>query len=293
MRAKATLLGLLWMLGVPPVCSAADLTGQATVIDGDTIEIHGKQLQIYGVKSPDVSQTCKQPDSTVWPCGKMAAEALAEFLGDETINCVEHDLGEDDRRAAVCYLGDQDVGHWLAQEGWAFADRQYSYEYTGAEMDAQVSNRGLWHYTVEAANEATLLIGQATVIDGDTIEIHGERIRLFGIDAPESGQTCKDADGDDYRCGQYAALALADFILWETVTCEPRDTDRYGSIVAVCWTYMPLADLSAWLVSEGHAMAFRRYSLDYVEDEQHAKEENKGIWRGSLIAPWDWRKGVR
>jgi len=69
---------------------------------------------------------------------------------------------------------------------------------------------------------------------GDIIEIHGERIRLFGIDAPESGQTCLDAKGQSYRCGQKAALVLDARIGEGVVTCERKDTDRYGRVVALC-----------------------------------------------------------
>ena len=95
------------------------------------------------------------------------------------------------------------------------------------------------------------LAGRASVVDGDTIEIHSQRIRLFGIDAPESKQSCEDADGHNYRCGQQAALALSDYIGQRTVACKPRADDRYGRIVAVC--RIGGEDISAWLVWQGWA----------------------------------------
>jgi len=132
--------------------------------------------------------------------------------------------------------------------------------------------------------------GRASVIDGDTIEIHGQRIRLFGIDAPESRQTC-ETDGQTYRCGQQAALVLADHVGQQTVACEPRDTDRYGRIVAVCRA--GAEDLNAWLVSQGWALAYRHYSMAYAGQEDAARAAQLGIWRGAFTAPWDWRRGVR
>jgi endonuclease YncB( thermonuclease family) len=79
---------------------------------------------------------------------------------------------------------------------------------------------------------AAEIAGRATVIDGDTIEIHGQHIRLFGVDAPESGQTC-EADGKEYRCGKDAAFALADKIGRQTVKCEDHGRDRYGREVTL------------------------------------------------------------
>jgi endonuclease YncB( thermonuclease family) len=86
--------------------------------------------------------------------------------------------------------------------------------------------------------------GQASVIDGDTIEIRGPRIRLYGIDAPEGAQLCY-RDGAPRPCGRRAAFALADFIGSRRVSCQQRDRDRYGRIVAVCVTGGD--DLSAWM----------------------------------------------
>ena len=133
-----------------------------------------------------------------------------------------------------------------------------------------------------------VVTGVASVIDGDTLEIHGERIRLFGIDACESRQLCEDASGQPYRCGQQAALALADHIGSRTVRCEGKTRDRYGRLVAVC--YLGDEDLDAWMVLQGLALAFRKYSTLYVPQEDAARLGNRGLWAGSFEAPWEWRK---
>jgi endonuclease YncB( thermonuclease family) len=130
----------------------------------------------------------------------------------------------------------------------------------------------------------------AKVIDGDTIKIRGAKIRLHGIDAPESAQFCK-AKEKTYRCGTSATLALARRIVGKSVSCDERDRDRYGRIVAVC--HAGGEDLNAWLVSEGLALAYRRYSTDYIDQEQAAREAKRGLWRGEFVKPWQWRKGKR
>ena len=134
------------------------------------------------------------------------------------------------------------------------------------------------------------LSGRVSVIDGDTIEIHGQRIRLYGIDAPEHDQNC-EAGGKQYPCGQQAALALADRIGQRPSTCEQRDIDRYHRIVAVCQAGGE--DLNAWMVRQGWALAYRQYTTAYVPDEDAARATGAGIWRGTFTAPWDWRHGQR
>lgn len=129
--------------------------------------------------------------------------------------------------------------------------------------------------------------GTASVIDGDTIDIHGQRIRLHGIDAPESAQTCTSA-GTSWRCGAEAANKLSEKIGRQTVICDKRDTDRYGRAVAVC--SVAGQDINEWLVSEGLAVAYRQYSSDYVGKEDEAKGASRGIWASEFDMPWDWRK---
>ncbi len=135
--------------------------------------------------------------------------------------------------------------------------------------------------------------GTASVIDGDTLEIAGERIRLHGNDAPESGQECI-AGGERWRCGMEAASALAFKIARGWVTCQGEDRDRYSRLIAVCYAGgVGGPELNAWLVSEGWALAYRRFSTDYVAQEQAARGARRGLWRGAFVAPWDWRRGVR
>ena len=134
------------------------------------------------------------------------------------------------------------------------------------------------------------ITGTASIIDGDTIEIHGQRIRFHGIDAPESRQTCVSG-GEVWRCGQQAALALSDFIRRSPVVCQEQGKDRYGRIIAVC--SVRGEDIEAWMVANGWAVAYRKYSMDYVSQEQAAQAARRGIWRGEFVPPWNWRRGVR
>jgi endonuclease YncB( thermonuclease family) len=138
--------------------------------------------------------------------------------------------------------------------------------------------------------QAADIAGQASIIDGDTHEIHGQRIRLHGIDAPESAQLC-NRDGKPWPCGRRAAFALADRIGNLTVTCEAKDRDRYGRIVAIC--FAGGENLNAWMVRQGWALAYRRYSRDYIADEDTARQARAGIWAGTFTPPWDWRRGER
>ncbi|WP_338307210.1 thermonuclease family protein [Bradyrhizobium sp. TM233] len=139
--------------------------------------------------------------------------------------------------------------------------------------------------------EAASLVGRATVIDGDTLEIHGNPIRLWGIDAPEHDQLCRGEDSLQYRCGAKAANELHRFIGARTVACLAVNSDRYGRTVASC--SVGGVDLAKWLVVHGHALDWPRYSKHRYEQEQKEAEKVEiGIWAGSFVEPWRYRRCV-
>jgi endonuclease YncB( thermonuclease family) len=111
-------------------------------------------------------------------------------------------------------------------------------------------------------------------------------VRLYGIDAPEHDQTCRRA-GRSYACGQEAAAALRAFLGARTVNCVRRDTDRYGRTVAVCSAGG--TDVNGWMARQGHALAYREYSTDYVPQENAARAARRGVHAGTYVNPADFR----
>jgi endonuclease YncB( thermonuclease family) len=127
------------------------------------------------------------------------------------------------------------------------------------------------------------LAGQASIIDGDTLEIHGTRIRLWGVDAPESSQLCRGADSNLYRCGAKAANDLDSFIARRPVNCTPVAKDQYGRTVATC--SVGGADIGEWLVRNGLALDWPQYSKGrYASAQREA---------GSYVEPWLFRGCIR
>lgn len=140
------------------------------------------------------------------------------------------------------------------------------------------------------------VVGRASVIDGDTIDIQNTRIRLSGIDAAESSQWCRDASGADYRCGRDAAFRLDDLLTGKVVRCVEKDRDRYRRIVAECFFNHPTegeVNINATMVIRGDAVAYRKYSKAYVSQEDKARSLGRGMWQGEFQMPWDWRKANR
>jgi endonuclease YncB( thermonuclease family) len=130
------------------------------------------------------------------------------------------------------------------------------------------------------------LSGRARVIDGDTIEITGQRIRIFGIDAPEQDQTCQRAGGATWECGAAATRLLRQIAALQIVECRVRTIDVYGRRVARC--RVGDADLGRAMVRSGFAISASRGG-DYHSDETIARSGKLGIWSGAFQNPRDWR----
>lgn len=141
---------------------------------------------------------------------------------------------------------------------------------------------------LEAASE---IVGAARAVDGDTLEIDDVRIRLFGVDAPETDQSCPRDNGVTWACGEVAAARLAELVGGRETRCLERDRDRYGRVVATCRAGS--VDLGAQLVGEGLAWAYRRYSDRYVAAESRAKTTRLGLWRGEVRPAWEYRADRR
>ena len=138
--------------------------------------------------------------------------------------------------------------------------------------------------------------GFAKVVDGDTIKINSKKIRLYGIDAPEKKQKCKKtyltisfmSFTKDYMCGEVSTEKLIKKINKQKLNCNILDVDRYKRLIGEC--FKRNINLNSWMVSNGYAVAYRKYSKKYVSDETNAKNNRLGIWQGKFEMPWVYRR---
>ena len=141
--------------------------------------------------------------------------------------------------------------------------------------------------------------GIPRVVDGDTIHINNYKFRLEGIDAPEMRQKCKKESFKisflisltfykDYSCGRVSKVKLINKINTSKIKCISSSKDRYKRYIATC--FKGKNNLNQWMVRNGFAIAYRRYSKKYVSDEVFAKENKLGLWQGKFMEPEKWRK---
>jgi endonuclease YncB( thermonuclease family) len=130
------------------------------------------------------------------------------------------------------------------------------------------------------------LSGTGWVKDGDSLMVGDTEVRLFGVDAPELSQTCQRG-GEAWACGRAAAEELGKLIAGQQVRCQSMGSDQYQRVLGRCTASS--IDINRLLVSRGYAVAFRRYSSDYVSAEESAKANKRGLWAGSFQMPSEYR----
>ena len=141
--------------------------------------------------------------------------------------------------------------------------------------------------------------GIPKIVDGDTVHINENKFRLEGIDAPEMRQQCKKESFKisfligftfykDYSCGRVSKEKLITKINTSEIKCISSSKDRYKRYIATC--FKGKTNLNQWMVRNGFAIAYRRYSKKYVPDEVFAKENKLGLWQGKFMEPEKWRK---
>ena len=146
------------------------------------------------------------------------------------------------------------------------------------------------------SQEVSLISGVAKVIDGDTIKIKKKKIRFFGIDAPEKKQKCRKAwltisfitINKDYPCGEISTLKLKNKINNKFITCKSTNKDKYKRFIAEC--FKGKTNINRWMVRNGHAVVYKKYSKKYLAAENLARNEKLGLWSGTFKMPWEWRK---
>lgn len=149
---------------------------------------------------------------------------------------------------------------------------------------------GFWQQAAVRAEAPAgeVLVGTARIIDGDTLDIDGQRVRLHGIDAPESGQTCPGRR-EDWRCGEAATRELRR-LAEGVLTCEGHERDQYGRLIGTCISAG--RNINAEMVRSGYAWAFIKYSPDFAGHQREAQAAGAGIWAAGNPgdAPWDYRQ---
>ena len=147
--------------------------------------------------------------------------------------------------------------------------------------------------------QSEIISGSAVVTDGDTIKINNNKIRLFGIDAPEKKQLCEKifltisfiSFKKKYPCGEISTEKLKKLINKNIIKCHVEGKDRYQRKLAIC--FRKKLNINSWLVRNGYAVSYQKYSKKYLSEEIEAKNDKKGIWQGKFEMPWDWRKNAK
>lgn len=141
--------------------------------------------------------------------------------------------------------------------------------------------------TSAAAENRSTIVGEITVVDGDTLEMNNQHIKIWGVDAPNLNQTCKDGQNAVFDCGKESASALARWLVpLQPVQCETKGNDNAGNVIAICYSATG-DDVGGWLVRNGYAIDWPKYSNGfYAVPQNEAQQAKNGVWQHNGVEPW-------
>ena len=209
-------------------------------------------------------------------------------------DCVDINADPPDRLTAIAHIDDERAVQLISGRPWPSVRSLTGIDGIGRGRIRDILEQDLACVGVRAPRgEREAIEGVATVLDADTFEVAGERVRLIGIDAPEGNQLCQ-ADGHDWPCGQLATAAVYEMVGGTPVSCEVYGRDRWGRALAEC--FQAGQSLNAAIVRAGWALAWYPdtgavLGPRYDDEEQAAAAERAGMWRGAFVEPWVWRRG--
>lgn len=147
---RAATTALLMVVSVPG--HAEVISGGAIAQDGDSLDIGGKRIRLFGIDAPEFDQTCQKDDAS-WPCGEAAKAQLAELMAGQRVECIGQGVDQYGRMLGICSAGRTQLNQVMAEQGWALAFRQFSDAYVAAELQAKAQRRGIWSSSFEQPSD--------------------------------------------------------------------------------------------------------------------------------------------
>ena len=218
------------------------------------------------------------------------------FAGAARAECVDINADPAERLTSIVHIDDERAGQIIEGRPWPGVRALTGIHGIGRGRIRDILEEGIACAGVRAPRgQRPTIEGVVAVLDADTFEVAGERVRLIGIDAPEGEQMCR-ADGHDWPCGQIATAEVYRMVGGKPVTCDVYGRDRWSRALAEC--FQDGESINAAIVRAGWALAWYPETgavlgPRFDEQEQTAASDGAGMWRGDFIEPWNWRRGAR